>query len=72
MIDNLDEYYYIQTTTGEFIVFHQIIVRGKFTLRPKKLTTVCSKVAAERLIDGLQSGKISENIFIEGIPHGLK
>ena len=63
MPNNLDEFYYIHTTKGEFILFHQTIVKGKFTLQPKKITSVTSERAAKILIDGLQSGKISENIF---------
>jgi len=63
MPNNLDEFYYIRTTDGEFIIFHHTIAKGKFILRPTKITSVCSERTAKILIGGLQSGKISENLF---------
>jgi hypothetical protein len=63
MPDNLDEYYYIQTVSGEFIIFHQVIVNGKFAKYPKKIVTVKSKTIAEQVVENLHNGKINESIF---------
>lgn len=63
ILDNLDEFFYLRNQNNEYIIFHHTIVKGKHTLQPTKITSVCSERAAKILIDGLQSGKISENLF---------